>query len=295
MKVFITGSSSHLAQALLPRLCNDKDIERVSGLDIRPSRFHHPKFFPVIEDIRSRRLQARLLGHDALIHMAYVVLRGRMSEQTMRSVNVDGTLQLFSTAREVGISRLINLSSAAVYGSGTMLKEEAVFNPLPDFLYAAHKVDVERRLKKIAPHIIQLRPHIILGPCAQPLLKQLLRLPFYIKLADPQPRLQAVHESDVANAIMLALRTTGQGAFNLAPDDSLSFYDMMYLRRNFNIGITPELASTLVNLAWRLTGWGGETAWVQGANNSLTCDNGRAKTVLGWQPIYTTEQVIKSC
>ena len=45
MNVLITGSSSHLARAVLPLLCAQAHIERVTGVDILPPHFAHQKFY----------------------------------------------------------------------------------------------------------------------------------------------------------------------------------------------------------------------------------------------------------
>ena len=99
MRVFVTGSSAHLAQALLPKLCANPDVERVTGIDRLPPRFRHPKFTASRLDIRDSRLATLLAGHDALVHLAFVVLRGRMAEREMFDINVNGSHKVFHAAR----------------------------------------------------------------------------------------------------------------------------------------------------------------------------------------------------
>jgi len=139
MNVLVTGSSSHLAQAALPLLCDEPGIARVTGVDLVPPRFVHAKFHAVQLDIRDPGLAAMLQGQDALVHLAFVVLRGRMSEAEMFDVNVTGSRKVFHAARRAGVRRLIHMSSAAVYDSGSRLGEESPIAPLPHFLYGHHK------------------------------------------------------------------------------------------------------------------------------------------------------------
>jgi len=230
MKVFITGSSSSLAQVLLPRLCERSDIERVTGVDLRPARFHHAKFDALTLDIREPLLAQRMEGHNILINMAFVVLRGHMSEAEMFDINVKGNHAVFHAARHAGMQRLVHLSSASVYGSGVHLSEHAPLAPLPRFLYAQHKAHLEQLLAIEFPESVRLRPHIILGPHAQPLLKQLLNQPCHVRLPRPHPRLQCVHEDDVAQAIMLCLERNVRGPFNLAVEDNFSFREAIKSR-----------------------------------------------------------------
>ena len=287
MRVLVTGSSAHLAQALLPKLCANPVVERVTGIDRLPPRFRHPKFAASRLDIRDSQLATLLAGHDALVHLAFVVLRGRMAEREMFDINVNGSRKVFHAARAAGVKRLIHLSSAAVYGSGVHLGEEAPFDPLPQFLYAQHKAHLEQALAIEFPESVRLRPHVILGPNAQPLLKRLLRQPCYIRLPEPYPLLQCVHEDDVAQAVLLALTRDMSGAFNLAADDNFSFREAIRRRHRLSIPVPLSAARAGLNTAWKMFGWGGEPAWVEGLTRTLLLNCRRAAVELGWRSTYT--------
>lgn len=293
MKVFVTGSSSHLAAALLPWLCAQPGIEQVTGIDIAAPRYHHPKFHASQLDFRSVQLESMVEGHDAFVHLAFVVLRGKMSEQDMFDVNVTGSLKAFHAARKGGAQRLIHLSSAAVYGSGVHVREDAPFQPLTGFLYAQHKVHLERLLELEFPECVRLRPHVILGRNAQPVLRQLLNQPFYVRLPDPHPLLQCVHEDDVAQAVQLALERDVRGAFNLATEDSFTFRDAIRHRHRLAMPLPPFIAGAAARLAWRLFGWGGEPAWVDGLTRTLLLNCRRAALELGWRSSRSAADVLR--
>lgn len=292
MNVFVTGSSSRLAQALLPALCAHPEISAVTGVDLAPPRFWHDKFRAWQLDIRDPQIFSLLAGHDALAHLAFVVLRGRTSTRSMEQINVAASLALLDAARCAGIKRLVHVSSAAVYGSGEALKESSPLQPLPGFLYAVHKAELEHRLEADIPGCVRLRPHIILGPHAQPLLKRLLHQPFFVSLPDPQPRLQCVHEDDVAQAILLGVLGDVHGAFNLAAEGSFSFREAIGRPHEVCFPLPLAFARLALSAAWRLTGWGGEPAWIEGITKTLTLDSTRARRQLGWQPRYTVAQTL---
>jgi nucleoside-diphosphate-sugar epimerase len=292
VKVFVTGSSSCLAQALLPLLCAEPGIERVTGADTAAPRFAHARFHAVHCDIRDPGLVEQLAGHDALVHLAFVVLRGRMSEAEMFDINVTGSHKLFHAARRAGIARLILMSSAAVYGGGVHVGEDAPLAPLPQFRYGLHKAHLERLLEIEFPECVRLRPHVILGRHAQPLLKQLVNLPCYVALPDPQPRLQCVHEDDVARAVLLALRREVSGPFNLAVEDSISYRDLIRARHRFALPLPLGAARAALDLAWRLRGWGGEPAWIEGLARTLLLNCRRAAVELGWKSRYDAAAVL---
>jgi UDP-glucose 4-epimerase len=292
VKVLLTGSSSCLARALLPRLCAGGDITEVTGVDLRPAHFAHPKFRALVMDFRDPQTTALLPEHDALVHLAYVVLRGRMCEPAMRAINIAGSLTLLQAARAAGVQRLIHLSSAAVYGSGANLGEGAPYAPLPGFCYGRHKAELERLLEQAVPECARLRPHVILGRHAQPPLRQILRLPFFLSLADPQPELQCVHEDDVTDAILGTLARGARGAFNLAAADTFNLRDVMCRRHALSLPLPPAAARAGLVLAHAVFGWGGEPGWLAGLQQTLTLDCSRAARELDWRPAHSSAQAL---
>lgn len=288
MRVLVSGSSSSLARAVLPLLCAQEHIEQVTGVDIAPPHFSHDKFHAERCDIREPRMAALLEGQQALVHLAFVVLRGRTSEAEMSDINVNGGLRLFHAARAAGVKRLVHVSSAAVYGQGTQLTEDAALAPLPGFLYGRHKAQLERLLAAEIPECVRLRPHVILGPNAQPLLRRLLNMPLYPALPQPLPQLQCVHESDVARAILLAIERDVHGPFNLAPEDSCSYRELITQRHRMVLPLPLSAGRMALRSAWRLTGWGGEPAWFEGLTHTLTLDSSRAARELGWHCTYNS-------
>ena len=251
-------------------------------------------FHAVQCDIRAPEIARELPAQDALVHLAYVVLRGHARESAMYETNVDASYRLLLAAREAGVRRIIHLSSAAVYGAGAQLTEDAPFAPLPGFLYAQHKAQLESLLAANLPQCVCLRPHVILGPHAQPVFRQMLSLPFYPRLRDTnaRPQLQCVHEADVAQAILQAIARDVQGAFNLAADDAFDYADAIRRHYRWALPLPFGAAAAAVYTAWRLTGWGGEPAWIDGLRATLTLDCTRAREFLDWHPRYSARDAI---
>jgi UDP-glucose 4-epimerase len=292
MRVFVTGSSSHLAASLLPRLCGHPGVDAVTGVDLAPPRFAHPQFTAHRLDIRSPQVGGLIAGHDALVHLAFVVLRGRMAQAEMFDINVRGSHQVFHAARSHGLARLVHMSSAAVYGAGVHIDERAPLAPLPGFLYAQHKAHLEQLLAIEFPECSRLRPHIVLGPNAQPLLKRLLNQPCYVSLAEPHPLLQCVHEDDVAAAVIACLEKPVRGPFNLAVDDTFTFRDAIRSRHRLRIPLPLGVARAGLALAWKWSGWGGEPGWIDGIARTLLINCRRARTELGWRASFTAAEVL---
>lgn len=293
MRILVTGAAGQLARAVLPRLCHDHAIDRIIALDRRPIDFSHQKIAPLSADLRTTQLAPLLRNCDALVHLAWTVLRGRTSARAMRANNIDASQKLFLTAQAAGVKRLIHVSSAAVYGSGSLLTEHSALQPLDQFLYAQHKAEFEAWLATEIPTALVLRPHIILGPNALPLLRAVLALPLYVRLPDPQPLLQCVHEQDVADAIARALHSAQAGPFNLAAADVFNYREVIRARHRRALAVPYPLARLALHAAWRLTGFGAEPGWLEGIRADLTLDCGQARQLLGWQPRWSSREALQ--
>jgi UDP-glucose 4-epimerase len=292
MRVVVTGAAGHLAAALLPKLCADPEIGAVTGIDrIRPA-FAHPKFEVVVADVAEPSARAVLRGASGTAHLAFELFWGRQPLRAMERANVEGSKLFLNEAAAAGAGRIVHLSSAAVYGNGLDLDEGAPIAPLPRFEYAAQKARVERWIAEALPQAVVLRPTVILGPNALPLLRRLLALPFYPRLADPQPRLQCVHEDDVADAILAALKHPVSGPFNLAAPRSFTLRELIRWRRPLALSAPLSVVRGAAWLAWRATGWGGEVGWVDGITGTLTLDCRRAASELPWHPRFADWQDI---
>lgn len=305
MRLVITGSAGRLARVLVPRLLREPGVTEVIGIDHAAHDYPDPRFRAVIADVRDPDIGTQLQGADALIHMAFVLMGGRLGRarhrrETVREVNVEGSRNVFTQAVAAGVPRLVFVSSASVYGAWPdnppLMDETQPLRAMPGFAYAEDKVAVEQWLDGLeAAHpeacVIRLRPHVILGPQAHPLLKALLRQPFYPRL--PRPALtQCVWEDDVAEAIVLAARGGPAGAYNLAADGAMSFRDMIRLTHRHALPLPLGLAALAHRLAWRLLPEVGEPGWVQGMRHDLAVNSARAREQLGWRPRYSLSECV---
>ena len=293
MRVLLTGSSSCLARALLPQLCSHPAVSSVTGIDWQRPVYTHPRFQAIEADLRTLVPETWLAKHDALIHLAWVVLRGKTPLTTMRDINLAVSQHWFDAASGMvpALARIIHVSSASVYGHGMMLNEAAPLRPIAGFQYAQHKAELEHWLDAHHPDIVRLRPHIILGTHAQPLLKQILQAPFYPHLPQPLPQLQCVHEDDVARAIAAALTLPVQGAFNLAAPHPFSLHDAIRSQHPHALPLPTTWIQVMLQGLWHINGFGGEPGWFDGVKHSLTLDCGKAEQQLGWRATISPQQM----
>ena len=65
-----------------------------------------------------RALRAAFAGADVVVHLAFMIT-GRAARDTIRAINVEGTLNAFRAAAAAGATRFVYASSVAAYGFGT--------------------------------------------------------------------------------------------------------------------------------------------------------------------------------
>jgi len=298
MKILVTGCASHVAKACLPVLLDEQHILKIIGVDIKPSSINHNDFEEHIVDIRSNELEQHFVDIDAVIHLAFVVNNAvlgkqRFDREYIRSVNVNGSKQVFELAAKHGVKTIIHLSSAVVYGmeknNPQFMTEDQPLTPIKGFYYSEDKVAVEQWLDEFeqqhpALRIVRFRPHVILGQYTQPLVKAILKQSCYFLFHDPQPLTQCVSEIDVATAMLHALTINARGCFNLASDQVTSFYLIQKHLRNYPFPLPYSFAKRVHELAWRYTGRFGDPGWLHCMQYSLSIDNEKAKRELNWSP-----------
>lgn len=309
MRVLVTGVRGHLAQALLPRLLEWPGIEEVVGLDWQAVTYPHPRFRFVRADIRDPGLPEHLAGVDAVIHLAFVVLssalgRRRKERNLMRSINLEGSRNLFNAARQAGVPHVVYTSSVAVYGAWpenpVPLTEEAQRRPMPGFGYSEDKAAVEFWLDAFErearpPAVTRLRLHAVVGPNAQPLLNRLARSRFYIRTPGEPPPVQCLWEDDAVDAILSALRSRAPGAFNIGAGDPRPWPELAGRHHRLTVGLPYRPTRLAHRLLWRVTPALGDPGWLAGMRYPLVVDCTRAGGALHWRPNYSVANCVDLC
>jgi len=295
MKVLVTGSASGLAQALLPRLLADPQIELVLGVDREQCQFEHERFVQVLVDLHSPQLQRVLQGMDAVIHLCaagYAEPDPSARERALADMQRDGQ-NLCTLAAAAGIRRIVHLSSALLYDtrrdSQRGIKEDhdrrapehcvvlQALQALEDWLD-----DFESQHPELT--VVRLRPHWIVGPKTASLLNRLLAGRVYPRLRDPQPLLQCVHEDDVVEAVRLALVEQVSGAMNLACDDAAPLKRLARLAHWIALPLPATVAARRLEAA--------EAGCFDVLRQSLVLDSRRARKQLGWRPKHDSVRAV---
>jgi len=297
--VVITGADGPLGRRVCARVASDPAVGRV----IAVGALNGPGPFPPGVEACALGLSdpalARLLdGATVVVHLGST--SGPDLDGTGGSeVDLAGARALFSAAADAGVSRLVVLSSAMVYGAwpnnAVPLTEDAPLRPDPGLPYAVAKAELERlagewRFGHPGASVAILRPAIAVAPERAEWLAKAPWSTAGVQLSDAEAPLQFVHLDDLAAAVDLARRDGLDGAFNVAPDGWLT----VEARRELE-GMSPRLrlpepwASRVAALGFRagLRRVPPEVAAYTVHPWAVANDRLRAA---GWSPLQTNEE-----
>ena len=153
MKFLITGAAGFLGSALANRLSREgNQVRGLDDLSTGDPGVLSPEVHFTRGDINDRpKLWTLLQDVDCVYHLAARVL---VSESVLypreyNQVNVGGTVTLMEAMRDVGVRRVVLISSGAVYGEQEKqpVKETALVNPQSP--YAVSKLAAESYVRTI--------------------------------------------------------------------------------------------------------------------------------------------------
>jgi nucleoside-diphosphate-sugar epimerase len=254
LTVAVTGPTGTFGFGFVPLLQAEPRIERIVGIARRPfdpAEHGWTKMEYRQGDVRDpEALTEAFAGAEVVVHLAFMIT-GTTDADTIRQINVEGTLNAFRAARQAGAERFVYASSVAAYGfhrdNPVGMTEEWPTRPADRLFYAQEKAELEELLQHEAasepgPALYLLRPPIVLGPHAlgakemlpgpvaragSTALGLLARLPLPMPVLAPGIELQFIHEDDVGQALLKCVLGEGPpGAYNIAGDGVLTGADI---------------------------------------------------------------------
>jgi nucleoside-diphosphate-sugar epimerase len=324
LTVAVTGPTGTFGFGLMPLLEAEPSVERVVGIARRPfdpAGHGWAKMEYRRGDVRDPdALRTAFAGADVVVHLAFIVT-GTVDADTIRAVNVEGTLNAFRAARDAGAKRFVYSSSVAAYGfhpdNPVGMTEDWPTRPAGHLFYAQEKAELEHLLATEAsdpngPALYMVRPPIVLGPNAlgakgsiprpvarvgNRLLDLVDRLPIPLPILAPNVPLQLIHEADVGQALLKCVVGAGPpGAYNIAGDGVLRGTDIVR-----ELGLSPiPLPARIVESAARATAAiptppfvPGAVGWVEAFSHPSIMDTTKAREQLGWQPRYSALEALR--
>jgi len=239
MRVLVTGGAGFIGSNLVENLLADQHIERVRVLDNLATgsidnveEFNTSSKFEFIQaDIRDYSACLNACdGIDILSHQAALgsVPRSINDPITTNEVNITGTLNIFTAAKEKKIKRVVYAASSSTYGDHTALPkvEDRIGKPLSPYAITKYVnelyADVFARLYEI--EFIGLRYFNVFGPKQSPNGPYAAVIPLFMESAltgkspiingDGETSRDFTFVANVVQANLLSLFTTDKKAIN---------------------------------------------------------------------------------
>src|SRR5579859_6283835 len=172
LNVAVTGPTGTFGFGLIPLLQDEPRVRRIVGIARRPfdpEAHGWTKLEYRRGDVRDPdMLREAFAGADVVVHLAFMLV-GNASPKRIREINVDGTLNAFKAAGDVGAERFVYASSVAAYGfhadNPVGMGEDWPVRPADRLFYAREKAELEAALWRQAeerdvPALYLLRPPI---------------------------------------------------------------------------------------------------------------------------------------
>lgn len=324
LTVAVTGPTGTFGFGLVPLLQADPRVGRIVGIARRPfdpSAHGWSKMEYRRGDVRDPdALRDAFAGADVVVHLAFMIT-GTASRETIRAINVEGTLAAFAAAAAAHARRFVYASSVAAYGfhpdNPIGMTEDWPVRPAARLFYAQEKAELEQLLSDQAQEhpdvgLYLLRPPVVLGPhtvgaknalpavasAATKMLHMVRRLPVPIPVPAPDLQMQLIHEEDVGQALLRCVAAEGPpGAYNIAADGVLTLADVVR-----ELGLTPVaipggLASSAARAAALIPPLPfvpPAAEWVEAVAHPAIMDTTKAKRELGWSPRYTALEALRA-
>ena len=321
LTVAITGPTGDIGRALVRALERSRAIGEIRGMARRPI---DPKYgFKRLEYRQGNVLdegdvERFVAGADVVVHLAFIILG---SHEETRSINLEGSRNVFQAAIACGAKRLVYASSVAAYGFHTdnpqPLTEDIPPRGTSEFYYSAQKAELEGLLAGLTEGVdidtYVFRPCIVAGPDALmmvdniPYVRISEQLPGAVRrvfdvvpmlkpvIPDPGVPYQLVHHDDVATAIRAAIQGRGEpGVYNLAGDGELTVSDLASEMGYYAVPV-PELAvEATAAVTARLPFMPPEAAWIQAFRVPAIMDTTKARKQLGWRPKHSGRDALRA-
>jgi nucleoside-diphosphate-sugar epimerase len=310
MKIAITGGAGFLGLHLalgLRKHGHEVRLLDIASLIEEDFEGDVPEFMRC--DVREiDAVKAGLEGVDAVIHGAAALPLWKREE--IMTTNIQGTENVLSVCRDTGISRVVHISSTAVYG---VPEKHPIYEDDPMIgvgAYGESKIEAERVCERYRSAneglcVAVIRPKTFIGPARLGVFEILFdwvdagaRIPV---IGNGHNRYQLLDVADLAEATHLALTRPAEVAndtFNVGAErfDTVR-EDLTVLCEHAGSGArvmgTPAgLVKLVLALAEKLK-MSPLYKWVYGtADKDSFVSIDRAKEKLGWQPQYSNSDTL---
>lgn len=297
-KVLVTGADgfigSHLTEALVRQ-----------GLNVRAFTFYNSfnswgwldkcaddvrgNFEVVSGDIRDPHgVKSAMRDCSSVMHLAALIAIpfSYQSPDSFVETNIRGTLNVLQAARELEVERVIHTSTSEVYGSARFVpisEEHPLQGQSP---YSASKIAADQLAYAFYTSfnlpVMTLRPFNTYGPrqsaraVIPTIITQISRNNGEVKLGSIAPMRDFSYIDDTVNGYVATLKNNVAGG------------EVLNLGSNFEVSIkeTAEIIAEIMGYPLKIIHEEIRTRPKDSEVDRLCSDNGRARSILGWQPEF---------
>ncbi len=301
--ILVTGVAGYWGARVAQRLLAESGLH-VIGIDATPPQELPEGLDFVQADIRNPLMTELLKAErvDTVCHLAFSDSRRR--NEANFDLNVMGAMKVFGAAAQAGVRKIVYRSSTAVYGAlpqnPAYLSETHPLHGSKQYGYTRYMVEIEEfcnGFRSQQPDLIitSLRFANIVGETAVTPLTTLLRGKVAPVLLGFDPMMQVIHEDDVIEALLHAIRHDAPGAFNVAAPGLMPLTRILALT-----GVLP------VPVLHPLAYWGVQNVRGRFSPARLlpfdpdylryrwVADTRKMETELGFTPQYSMEETLRA-
>ncbi len=245
--VAITGAAHGLGLALTTRLANSDLVGRVVAID--GTRGDVKGVTWRIVDVRDPALAGRLAGVDVIVHTD-IDVSPDTDARTRRAFNVRGAQTVLTAAAAGGVSRVVLVTSAMVYGArpdnAVPLPEDAPLTPDSDDSVAGDLLEIEHLAQRsprahLGLQVTVVRPAALVGDGIDTLITRHFEAPRLLAVKGCAARWQFCHVDDLVSALELAAAGRVTGAFAVGSDGWLEQDELEEIAGLRRIELPPGL------------------------------------------------------
>ncbi len=305
--VAVTGAYSFIGAELIKRLERDRRYYKVLAVDIRKPTFPMSKTQFHKIDLTLPTADADLAaifkreGVDTVVHSAFLSSPTHANAWAHELESI-GTMHVLNACAETAVRKLVVWSQTVVYGAhplnpNFLSEEHELRGHVSRSRFVKDKVEVERQVRRFRDEhgdtiVTTLRTAATLGPRIRNFATRFFQRPVAPTLMGYDPLMQLVHERDVVDAFSLAVDNDFPGEFNIVGDGVLPYSTILAMMGKVPVPMPHFLARPLSQALWATQVFDSPPHFLDFLRFLCVADGGRAKRVMGFQPVYDIKATI---
>ncbi|WP_201628765.1 hybrid nucleoside-diphosphate sugar epimerase/sugar transferase [Psychrobacter maritimus] len=307
-RLLLTGATGFVGSAIQKRIVADGNYDLTIAVRSIKEQSEAVRIVKV-DDLNTKTDWSEALkGVNVVVHSAarVHVMDDKSTDplNEFRKVNVEGTLNLARQAVKAGVKRFIFISSIKVNGEDTELgkpyTEDSKPNPIDP--YGISKYEAEQGLLELAENtpleVVIIRPTLVYGENVKGNFHSLMKWTYKgvpLPIGGIKHNLRSLISVDnLVDFIVTCIehKDAKNEVFLISDDDDISTADLLK-EISKGLGVKNKAVNIPAKFINTAASAVGKSSVAQRLSGSLQVDISKAKTLLGWEPKYSTSESIQ--